>query len=379
MLNPPEEPSETSNRGPLGEAVLAHRQEISGPRVNAILQRPHVPALDGLRGIACLLVIPGHAQVFIGGWIGVDIFFVLSGFLVTGILIRAREAPHYFLNFYARRTLRIFPLYYAFLAATLVAGPWITGRPSGVDSVWFWTYLANWHIGLHGESVPQTLAHLWSLAIEEQFYLFWPLVVWRMPVRRLRTLCVALAVMALALRTLLAFHGTSISALYVMTPTRLDTLAVGSWLALRPPKVVTSKRWTNIVLVGGVTASVLVLWPHGGGYRGVAVATIGLTAIAVSAGALVAIAVAGRGVIASALEWTPLRVAGKYSYAAYLMHVQVSLMVQRFGGGHGLLAAIATIIITFAIAGVSWRVFEAPILSLKRFFPEPQLPGTQFA
>ena len=159
-----------------------------------VSSRKHIPALDGVRAVAVLLVICFHFwQVFtygpyslvgkiaMWGQTGVDLFFVLSGFLITGILLDTKGSPSFLRNFYARRILRIFPLYYATLLTIYLIGPlfrWSAWVPEN-QSLWFWTYLQN---------LPMTFApghvagpeHFWSLAVEEQFYMVWPFLVLRL-------------------------------------------------------------------------------------------------------------------------------------------------------------------------------------------------------
>src|SRR5579885_3225639 len=153
----------------------------------------HIPALDGLRGIAILLVLWFHFRGYLGGepiqctlaiigefgWIGVDLFFVISGFLITRILLQTKEKPDYFRSFYTRRALRIFPLYYASLAVLFLAPMSFMSHslPVAHDRLWFWIYLANWN-PLFEQIRPGSAAHFWSLSVEEQFYLVWPLLVW---------------------------------------------------------------------------------------------------------------------------------------------------------------------------------------------------------
>ena len=167
-------------------------------------------ALDGVRGLALLIVVVHNTAWISGtsnhftfklytsaaaaGWAGVQLFFVLSGFLITGILLDTQHAPNYFRRFYVRRTLRIFPLYFLMLAvAVFVVAP-LQRDSSWAQSVhsyqWtYWLYVSNWTepfgYSVHG------LSHLWSLAVEEQFYLIWPLVVWWLSSRRLYWLAVA--------------------------------------------------------------------------------------------------------------------------------------------------------------------------------------------
>src|SRR5262249_33425960 len=200
----------------------------------------HVRAFDGLRGIAILLVLLRHVgedlpgrrlgglvdAALNAGWLGVDVFFVLSGFLITGILLDARgdeaqPTPGYFRRFYARRALRIFPIYYLFLVITRPSGMW-----------WYVSYASNVLIARHGwpDGLLET-GHPWSLAVEEQFYLVWPAIIAWTPRRWLAGLCVAVIGAAIAMRVLLIHQGAALAA-YVLTPARADTLAIGATLAI---------------------------------------------------------------------------------------------------------------------------------------------------
>src|SRR5687767_5633954 len=214
-----------------------------------------VPALDGVRGFAILLVLVLHFSAYghelprsgllidqlyyrvaAAGWIGVDLFFVLSGFLITGILYDAKGSPHYFRNFYIRRTLRIFPLYYGALILFLVIFPLLWPNHGGLRSMqndgwWYWTYLSNLKIARDGWPQFGAIGHFWSLAVEEQFYLIWPLLVLALNRRQLQITCVLCLIAALAVRVVLNAQGNNPAA-FVLTPARLDALAVGAYLAL---------------------------------------------------------------------------------------------------------------------------------------------------
>ena len=183
------------------------------------------PVLDGIRGLAIFAVLWHHLVTFSGlepavrldyhlwrtgswGWVGVDLFFVLSGFLITGILYDSRSSGRYYFNFFGRRALRILPLYYGVLAvAFLVVPAFLAPRSAEAltrDQAWYWLYLINVKFAFDGWPEPAYLGHFWSLAIEEQFYLIWPLVVRMLSRRRLLLVCMVCFLAALGLRVLAA-------------------------------------------------------------------------------------------------------------------------------------------------------------------------------
>jgi peptidoglycan/LPS O-acetylase OafA/YrhL len=369
----------------------------------------HVPALDGLRGLAILLVLTHHLLLYGGmeptvrldrwvravglaGWIGVDLFFVLSGFLITGILADTCESRHYFRNFYARRVLRIFPLYYGFLALYSLVLPLLVPaveefRIPAKEQLWYWTYLVNVRVALYSWPPNFTITHFWSLAIEEQFYLLWPLVVVLIPRRGLMRLCVLIAAGSLALRTVLALNGYPLAA-FMLMPSRIDALALGAFLALaargrrgieRFAPWATSVGWLaaasflGIVVIAGTLDNENTL-----------IVTIGLTTLAAGFAALLV------GVIRSQANTRTSRLFnagiliffGQYSYALYVVHQPVIMVLRRHGfsasdvptvagsqlPGELLFAAVA-MGISMAAALLSWKVVESPFLRFKRRFP----------
>src|SRR6266516_878844 len=204
-------------------APVTATMDRSAAEVDRSLERGHILALDGLRGVAILLVVACHfvsnlkisaegpAWIAVAlaqaGWSGVDLFFVLSGFLITGILVDAKGSPSYFKAFYVRRALRILPAYYGFLLVIFVLLP---GLHLGAGSNymlarqhqgWYWLHLTNVMMAL-GEAgrgqYPSTL--FWSLAVEEQFYFIWPAIVALCSVRTLRKVCIAGMVLCIGLR-----------------------------------------------------------------------------------------------------------------------------------------------------------------------------------
>jgi peptidoglycan/LPS O-acetylase OafA/YrhL len=206
--------------------------------------RMHYPALDGLRGIAILLVVLYHNFSFIPflnyGWLGVDLFFVLSGFLITEILLSKRNARNYFKNFYTRRMLRIFPLYYLCLILFILILPTLKNFPFNFNfytgnQLWFWFYIENWLLILKpwGDST-LVLNHFWSLAVEEQFYLIWPIVVVfiRKP-KHLLWLCTSLLIIVVLSRCYIWFNRNiypAYSSIFLFT--RIDGILIGAILAI---------------------------------------------------------------------------------------------------------------------------------------------------
>jgi peptidoglycan/LPS O-acetylase OafA/YrhL len=312
-----------------------------------------IPTLDGVRGTAILLVMLYHMNLLrpasapaavdlwfsraVGvGWCGVDLFFVLSGFLITGILLAAKGRDHFFRDFYARRTLRIFPLYYAVVFVSLVVIPNLPegivpaqkldrfGRIEG-DEAWYWLYLSNFAIARAGAWRHGILDISWSLAIEEQFYLLWPALVAFCSTRGLTRFCVALVVLAPCLRLALRLAGAEPMVAYVITPARVDLLAIGALIAIaaRSPEGLErfahpARRafWAALVLL---LADWLVLGFDPFAIR-VQVAGYSLLGV-VFGGLLVAVLRAPQGsLLARCFESRPLRVLGKYSYALYLFH-----------------------------------------------------------
>jgi peptidoglycan/LPS O-acetylase OafA/YrhL len=213
----------------------------------------HMAVLDGVRGVAIVMVLCvhfigdapaytpfGRAMVKLanyGIW-GVDLFFVLSGFLITGLLYDSKRSVHYFRDFYVRRTLRIFPLYYLVLALLFIVLPALpTPYPAGLaesarHQAWLWLYASNTYIAIHRAWALPYVGHFWSLAVEEQFYLLWPIVVLSFGRRSLLGICIAVTVLSLALRSGLSFSGAGYVAQVVLTPCRFDALCVGGFLAL---------------------------------------------------------------------------------------------------------------------------------------------------
>lgn len=204
--------------------------------------RIYYPALDELRGIAIILVILVHnfsfIKLFAFGWIGVDLFFVLSGFLITDILLRTAGSKKWLYHFYLRRFLRIFPLYYFSLLLFLYIIPNVFSIPNISyylnHQIWFWTYLQNWlYIAKFPRGIP-LLTHFWSLAVEEQFYIIWPVLILLLKdLRRLLICILGLFALIIMVRIVLFYSPIDRSVDFIFNSfSRIDGLCVGCLLAI---------------------------------------------------------------------------------------------------------------------------------------------------
>jgi peptidoglycan/LPS O-acetylase OafA/YrhL len=368
-------------------------------------KQPHILALDGLRGVAILLVLLHHfrfvfnspftlerrtLRLFDGGWSGVNIFFVLSGFLITGILLESKPYTGYLGNFYARRFLRIFPLYYAylFLVLLIVRAWWMnrlhTDPWHSLNPMWYFLYVENWKTPhMFGD---QFLGHLWSLAIEEQFYLVWPLVVLFVNRAALGVICVAGFFIGLISRLMLA--GISVESSFLantLTVSSFDALCAGALVALLKRNVTLSERarpW--IVACAILSAAVFIFCFKSGGtlfLYSFPMQTWGVSALSILAACVVYWIACGRNSLLNhILSFSALRSIGRVSYGMYVLHpVVVAFVAPRIHfmqqGGSPLLqyfAKMAFIIIlsvaTYACATASWILVERPFLALKTRF-----------
>lgn len=373
--------------------------------------RAFFPALDGLRAVAFLMVFGQHYLSLAWGWTGVNVFFVLSGFLITGILFDSRDNPHRVRTFYVRRTLRIFPLYYGLFAVLLLLTPLLRWH---WDRYWLaWPlYLGNFLrflspaatvIGsplelaadghLSGSLLPRSelyLGHLWSLCVEEQFYLLWPWVVFFVrDRRRLVAICAGAVVLGPLFRFALQAGAPpwmlSEELLYRFTPAQFDALLLGGLVALlwRGPA---RERLVALARIGAMlgtlaVAAYLLFVVHGWRLAPAQYPrwsfTGGLLFADLYAAAVMMCALRPEGLVFRLLQVRPLRWVGRLTYGAYVFHdlfhdLFVHLVVhaggRRFAADtplrNGLVAALA-LPATLLLAWLSFRFLESPFLDLK--------------
>lgn len=341
--------------------------------------KSRLPQLDGLRAVAILLVIlhnqgPKYPSLhleglFANGWMGVDLFFVLSGFLITGILVDTKHSEGYLKNFYARRCLRIWPLYYSLLVFMFIVVPFV--HPSEAQTVFaersspWWAYplfLQNFLIPVPTRATGP-LGVTWSLAIEEQFYLIWPWVVRYCSRTQLRRIAIAVMCVSPVLRLVLTFAHVN---LYSNLFCRLDGLMAGALLALlvRSDHVVPS-RYVSRAWIVFLVAAPLAFVTEAMHARWI---VFSLTALA--AAALVYLALYARQAgLQSALTNRFMVYTGTISYGLYLLHkipfdMAQSLRLDR----HPLLAVPILLVACYGVAALSWNLLERPFLRLKRHF-----------
>jgi peptidoglycan/LPS O-acetylase OafA/YrhL len=365
------------------------------------VNRVFYPALDGVRALAFLMVFGQHYFGLSWGWTGVDIFFVLSGFLITGILFDTKEKPHRVWNFYIRRTLRIFPLYYAAFLLVLLTWPLFKWQ---IDTTWLvWpAYVGNFARFLHPytpDSPLQLLAdaqplsrtihglrlylgHFWSLCVEEQFYLLWPWVVfWVKDRKRLLWLCLAVVVLTPVARAIgndrLPEFMLNGEVLYRATFFRADSLLLGGLLALLLRGGHGAALYKAARVVFALCVATVIVWlvlnPDARTLRYDDYPdwkfTWGLTFIDIFAAALIVLAIQPRSWTSRIFSPAPLRWIGRISYGAYVLHDIPKAFyykaVKSMPGNSMFNASVLGLICTLILASLSFHFFESPFIRLK--------------
>lgn len=346
----------------------------------------YMPELDGLRAVAILTVVFFHLQLPYCslGWGGVNLFFVLSGFLITGILLESKQHQHYFRTFYIRRTLRIFPIYYLTLFSLAVLAKWkgLSIRDVG----WFLLYGQNYLLGVKSwvAQFPAAFNHSWSLAVEEQFYLLWPLAVFLLSRRSLVGLCVILIVGAPACRLWVAATTHNPNLAFTPLACTADSLAIGALLSIYYHSAFSQHRTKSLgyLFAGlGGLASLGIIIPQGlqsfwsPNYLSTpSVNHLLFTVMGLFFAGCIMIVLQPKSIWSWILCLPFLRHLGRISYGLYMYHWPVLLFLPMMLKGLGLTglrirySVPLYLIATYLIALGSWHLLEKRVNGLKRYF-----------
>ncbi len=355
------------------------------------------PALDGIRAFAVAAVLLYHAgeSWMVGGYLGVDAFFVLSGFLITSLLIAEWTGKRRIdlQGFWLRRARRLLPALFVVMAG-IVAYTVLFAAPGEVDAIRSDSlaalgYVANWRFIFSGQSYfaqftqPSPLKHMWSLAIEEQFYLVWPLIVcfllwWRKSVRALLVACVLMIVGSAVLMAVLYHPGQDPSRVYYGTDTRAQSLLIGAvvGILLFVHGPIRTQRARVALRVAALVGAAYTIWLwsrmsertdnlYRGGFL--------LAAIAVAL-VIVSVVQPDRGALGAVLSLSPLRWVGRISYGLYLWHWPVYLWLTGARTGlHGTELLALRLAVSVAFAATSYYLIELPIREKRLRLPKPRV------
>jgi peptidoglycan/LPS O-acetylase OafA/YrhL len=355
-----------------GAVATDSTAEAGGPS-----HKRRIPELDGIRGIAILLVLVGHYcsritadfELFSLASLGVNVFFVLSGFLIGGIILDEHREPGFLASFYRRRTARILPIYFTVVAAAFAAQALSEGQlwSDRLLSPWiYFTFMTNFALAQY-QQTGLMLNPTWSLAVEEQFYLVMPFLMMVTPARRLPLLLGGIAVAAVFLRWMLA---SNVAAIEVLLPCRMDSLLIGVAAALlqrRADLVPHATLLLAAALAPLLFTLALATVSHA------AAAIFEPTAFALSTALLMLSAING-GIAAAPLRTSWLRFFGEISYGLYLLHEPFRVQLTGWLLGKTILTpgldripvTALALVLAVATATLSWRYFERPIIEWAR-------------
>ncbi|RWM92813.1 MAG: acyltransferase [Mesorhizobium sp.] len=351
--------------------------------------------LDAVRAVAVTLVLYAHFLAPNGtsflGHLGVRLFFVLSGFLITRLLLDARDSNAFASGpalraFYARRVIRIFPPYFAVLALV-----WLTNLEQSSSSLaWHALYLSNFWYALRNDWNPWLLCHFWSLSIEEQFYLAWPLIMLLAPRRRIEAITIGVILFSFAYRFYWPLTANPALARDLLPPASMDALGCGALLAVRRARGADVPHWMRLGWPAFAAVFLLVVWsdpgPANSGWEWAHWALVQVLPLVPLVAIVAACSNGLGGRLGKLSELPPLLFLGRISYGVYLYHPillayavkaqpWIPLNVSEQGPGRFLVAGAATLL----VASLSWALFEKPLNSLKRYFPYVARPRAGMA
>jgi len=356
------------------------------------LNTNYIPALDGVRGYAILMVIGYHYFAFNEwtkyGWMGVDFFFVLSGYLITCQLIKKADSPNYFSNFYRNRILRIWPLYYLFLVAFYITIYFLVSPATSGNfqyykmNAWAFAIMAqNFLLMITGVPDQPHIAHLWSLAVEEQFYLIWPMLLFLLPKKNINLLIwVLLIPLVICVRCYQYLYSPGYYGIYFNTFCRFDSFLIGASVFFFSRNLKISQKvgyritW---ILVAIIAAFILA---KRGDYNRSSVffETIGYTVIAVVPALIIFLIIFNKDKLTTNFfSWKPIVQLGKLSYGIYIIHYplyhflvhfwnnKVPYFANNFPQLNSFICAFTCFTLTYFFSWISYRYFESFFLKFK--------------
>ncbi len=359
---------------------------------------PHVNSLDGYRGLAVLLVIMIHSHLCSFGWVGVQMFFVLSGFLITRILVSdaGQDVKTYLLRFYWRRSLRIWPVYFGFLALCAIVYFWVK-VPETMPTAWLWLVTFTYNFGRFLPDFVDSnyFGHFWTLCIEEQFYLVWPFVVYFLSPRGLRRVVVTLVIAGpvvrllsgLGLKSSLETYDQIAKAVHSLPTSHLDAFALGAWLTVLPAG---ARAWLSgrplkilltmlaVTVVAGLTQACCLQLNHltpawlAFGYGGLAEYfqyTWAYSLLNATSAALMLCALEPT-FLQRWLAWPWLSYIGKISFCLYvvhlpLMHISHAIWPASYHSAQGLTRFAIYFLVALGVSSASYCWYERKFLALK--------------
>ncbi|MGJ5642447.1 acyltransferase family protein [Formosa sp. S-31] len=341
--------------------------------------------LDGIRAIAALMVMFFHffiriestdgflrflTKISVFGQTGVTLFFVLSGFLITRILIATKNTEGFFKNFYLRRTLRIFPLYYLFLFLSYYIIPILFGTkiPELNQQLYYYTYLQNFASTFNWDAIGPS--HFWSLAVEEHFYLFWPFIVYLFSNKNLIKIILIIIIGALALRWLMLSEGYQV---FYFTFTRFDSLAIGALLAIIEIEGGFKKRTAKkfAVLLMSLIVPTVIMWTVFTGTGDVYIQIFKFLFLSGIYFSLIGmlLCLKEEHFVNKILRTKFFSFTGKISYGLYVYHpIVYKLCEHYFEIENVFLRFIFGISFSFLLSVISFYLFESSFLKLKKYF-----------